>query len=203
MDDSQDRDPENGRAGDGSPGAPAIADADRIEAYLHGDSASFRELDGWIRREVEMRYPVLRGEADDICQTVHQKLLMNLRQGRFSGRSTLRTYVTAMAHHTAIDRLRRVYRDRALAVELPREGSSESPYTLLVALEERRILRQVVLLVPPACRLLWRMVLLDRLAYTQIAERLSIPPGTVKSRMWHCRRRALDLVERLRGRRSD
>ena len=179
-------------------------DARRVRSYLEGDERVFEEVHTWIRREIEVRYPVLRHESDDLCQTIHEKLLSKLRAGRFQHRSTLRSYTAGITHHTAISRIRRLYRERAVVQgwETTTHNVVDSPYRSLAALEEQQLLHQVVQRSSAACRALWHMIFIDRLSYEQIGRQLSIPPGTVKSRAWHCRRKALALLERLRLRRS-
>ena len=172
---------------------------ERIESYLAGEDATAREVDGWNRREIEICYPVLRSEMDDICQVVHGKVLENLQAGRFHHRSTLKTYIGRITHHTAIDCIRKRYRERSVPVNWMVETATtgENPYRSLAEMEEREMMRQVLLRSPASCRDLWRMVFLERLSYVDISQRLSIPSGTVKSRMWHCRRKAMALLERL------
>jgi RNA polymerase sigma-70 factor (ECF subfamily) len=174
-------------------------DRRRIESYLAGEAATAHEVDGWIRREIEICYPALWREADDIRQAVHGKLLENLRAARFQFRSTLKTYVGRITHHTAIDRIRKNHRERSVPADWRIESAStgENPYRSLAALEEQDLMDQVLLRSPAPCRELWRLVFLEQLSYAEIGRRLSIPPGTVKSRMWHCRRKALALLEQL------
>jgi RNA polymerase sigma-70 factor (ECF subfamily) len=137
---------------------------------------------------------------DDICQAVHGKLLESLRADRFQRQSTLKTYVGRITHYTAIDRIRRRYRERSISRDWVFQAtpSGDNPYKSLARMEERAMLRQVLLRSPPGCRELWRLVFVERLSYAEIGRRLSIPPGTVKSRMWHCRRKALALLEQLK-----
>ena len=181
----------------------AAADTRRIECYLRGDERTFREMDSWILSEMRSNYPALRAEHEDLCQVVHEKLLANRGGGRFHGRSTLRTYVSGIAHHTAIDRLRELYRERALArlYDPGHTGQPENPYRTVEAMDESKLLHQVLQALPASCRQLWHLALVGRLSYEEIGRQLSIPPGTVKSRMWHCRRRATELLERMRRRR--
>ena len=176
------------------------ADERRIHAYLEGDGAVAREIDTWIRKDIAVRYPILRPEIDDLSQSIHEKLFEKLKAGRFRRRSSLRTYVAGITHHTAISRIRGLYRERDLwrGWESRSAHVAPSAYQSLAELQERQLLHQVVQRSPETCRSLWRMVFIERLSYAEIGRRLSIPPGTVKSRMWHCRRKALALLERLR-----
>lgn len=176
----------------------------QIDAYLLGQPSAFEEVDGWIRSEIRRSYPRLGDELEDVSQTVHGKLLRNFRAGRYEGRSALRTYVTGIVHHTAIDRLRDLYRERALSEVLVHEPGpvQGNPYETADALDQSRLLHQVLLALPAACRELWRLVFVEKLSYAEIGARLSIPPGTVKSRMWHCRRKAMEAFDRLKRRLS-
>jgi DNA-directed RNA polymerase specialized sigma24 family protein len=61
------------------------------------------------------------------------------------------------------------------------------------------LLHQAVLALPAGCRELWFLVLVEKLSYEEVGAHLAIPPGTVKSRMFHCRRKLLDLLERAGG----
>jgi len=186
----------------GSPEVDRTAEAGRTRGYLAGETAAFAEVDRWVRSDLRRSYPRLGGELDDLCQTVHEKLLRELREGRFRGDSTLRTYVARITHYTAIDRLRELYRERALVTEFGAEQAeaTENPYEGLEEPDEGRMLHRVLLALPAGCRELWRLVLVEKLSYAEIGQRLAIPPGTVKSRMWHCRRKAMAALERLRAR---
>ena len=68
-------------------------------------------------------------------------------------------------------------------------------------LSQQQLLKQILLLVPAVCRQLWRMAYVETLGYAEIARRIDVPPGTVKSRMWYCRKRALALLQEI-GRES-
>jgi len=177
----------------------ATPDSSAIQKYLEGDEDAFREVDSWVRREIGARYPLLMHEVEDLCQSIHIKLLENLRSGRFHGRSALRTYVVGITHHTSIDRIRQVYRERVHGPGWdPLGGSvSESPYRSLADLQDKQVLHLAVLQAPDACKELWRMTYMEKLAYEEVARRLSIPPGTVKSRMWYCRRKLLAVIARI------
>jgi RNA polymerase sigma factor (sigma-70 family) len=182
------------------------ADADKLAAYLEGSAATFREVDDWVRGEIASRYPVLRPEIEDVAQAVHAKLVSNFREGRFLGLSSLRTYVASVAHYTAVDRIRSLYRDRAVFAQDPvyqDPPAQDNPYRSLQRLENGRLLSEAVRRSPAACRDLWRMVMLEKLSYDAIAKRLAIPSCTVKSRMWYCRKKVMSFLSRARGRREE
>ncbi len=182
--------------------APLSAEGDRslIDLFVDGDSATFKTVDSWIRMELRRSYPRLRGEHDDLAQTVHGKLLSNLREHRFEGRSSFRSYVAGIVSFTAIDRLRELYRQNELATAIAEEGSTvaSTPYAGSEPEDEPQLLRQILFGLPLECRSLWKLVYVDRLSYKRIAEKLEIAPGTVKSRMYKCRQKAMTALRRRR-----
>jgi RNA polymerase sigma factor (sigma-70 family) len=171
------------------------------EAYLEGDATAHGDVERWIQVEIRRTYPRLAGEVEDLCQSVHLRLWNSLTAGRFAGRSSLRSYVTGIVHHVAIDRLRQLYAERALTESLADEQGVEwpNPYRGIEAAVEDRRVHQLIQALPAPCLELWRMVFLEKLGYEEIARRLGIPAGTVKSRRWHCRQKAQAAFRRLRG----
>ncbi|MCP3978085.1 MAG: RNA polymerase sigma factor [bacterium] len=168
----------------------------QVDAYLAGDLATFREVDGWILATLRRHYARMGGEHEDVASIVHQKLLTILREGQFHGQSSLRTYVTRIVHHRAIDRIRQFRREQSLAESMPEESPHAGPDEGLERKDRLRLVQQALLALSQRCRELWRMVFVDKLSYDAIGEKLEIPPGTVKSRMFHCRRQASEYLEK-------
>jgi len=169
-------------------------DARLIEAYLAGRRRAVERVERWIAAELAARFPGLAARAEereDLCQTLHQRLLVNLRTGRFQGRSTLHTYVARITRYAAIDLLR--YRGRRPEDPAPDDGlrpsHEETPERAAEREERRREVARALNRAPDGCRRLWRLIFLDGLSYREVARRLGIPVGTVKSRAWTCRRR--------------
>ncbi len=183
------------------PGGQEGAERDRqlIEGYLAGREDSFLEIDAWILREVDRRYAALRMEREDLAQAVHVKLLRGLRAGSFRHGSSLRTFVLSVVHHTCIDALRRRYLDRAEEIGEDTPAAWGNPYRTVEGLDARRILHRLLHLSPEICRRLWRMIFLERLHYREIGGQLGIPAGTVKSRVFACRKKAMEIYRRLQG----
>lgn len=184
-----------------TPKSPTASDTSLARSYVAGDASTFREVDAWIRRQLEARYPTLRTEIDDVSQSVHVKLLENLHGGQFGGRSSLRTYVSAITHYTAIDRIRRDRAQRQAASDFAPEIriAASDPYRSLVNSQEGSRLHAALHQLDAACLEMWRMVFLERLSYAAIGTKLSIAAGTVKSRMWYCRQKFTAIVDSLRS----
>lgn len=178
----------------------ATGDREVIVRYLDGDSSTFGTVDAWIRTEIRASFPVLRDEGDDLTQAAHVKLVKALREERFRSHSSLKTYVVRLARYTCVDRIRA--RHRAPLFSLADESSaldgsvsSDTPYRRLFHAERHALLRQIVMLASARCRDLWWLAYVEQLSYDEIARRLSLPAGTIKSRMWACRQRALGLLD--------
>jgi RNA polymerase sigma-70 factor (ECF subfamily) len=170
-----------------------------VRRYLGGDVETVRLVESWIRRALDGRFDFPGPERQDLRQAVHVKLLANLRQERFRYESTLGTYVTRITHYTAIDYVRRKYRERQ-AGPVSETEPAEGPHEQLSRREETKSLYAALQQSSPECLELWRLIFVERLPYHEVAQRLGIPEGTVKSRAWHCRRKLVSVFERLRRR---
>lgn len=163
-------------------------DAALLEQLRRGDP---RALDGLIRRHGDRlyalaysmlgRHPQYRREAEDIVQ---ETLLGALKSAvRFEGRSSLSTWLSRiLANQVALFlRSRKVRRTdalpEALATHTPDPDAKLEVDQMLAVLSDEH--RQVIVLRE-----------LQGLSYDEIAEALSIPRGTVESRL-HRARQAL------------
>lgn len=137
-----------------------------IRRYLAGELDAIEEITRWI--DADLSACLIRRHADreDLRQAVHHKLLRNLRNNAYRQDASLRRYVSRIARFTTVD----LYR--------------------------RALLRIALAQCPAGCREMLHMVARQRLNYEQVARRLGIPLGTVKSRMWHCRRRLIQGMQR-------
>jgi|GEM_PF-907253 len=177
-----------------------LDDARLIESYLAGRPDAVDRIERWIGAELATRFPALAKrpeEREDLCQTLHGRLVANLRQGRFERRSTLRTYVSRITRYAAIDLLRyRSRRPEEQATEgTPPPVDDDTPERAAQREDRRRSILRALQRSPERCRELWRMIFLEGLGYREIARHQGIPEGTVKSRAWTCRRRLWELLE--------
>lgn len=124
-------------------------------------------------------------DADDACQEALLAVVRSLN--RFDGRSTFRTWSYRVATNACLDELRRRNRRPAPHGTLPdRPGASVDP---VGEVADRLTFEEAVALLAEDLRL--PVVLRDvvGLDYSEIAEALGIPPGTVRSRIARGRRR--------------
>jgi RNA polymerase sigma factor (sigma-70 family) len=94
--------------------------------------------------------------------------------------------------------VRQIRRQRMVMVALARQGEPETAGRAATERFDPELLHELLMTLSPACKELWRLTFLERQGYEEIARRLAIPEGTVKSRMWHCRQKAAAVLARLR-----
>ena len=65
----------------------------------------------------------------------------------------------------------------------------------VIAAEQRKTAYKVLMSLPKDCRRLWRMIFFGKRNYRQAAEKLGLSEGSIKRKMWECRRLARKKVE--------
>ncbi len=161
---------------------------------------------------VERHLPAVRrllaglfnGSAEDV-QDAEQEILAALHMGMpgFRFQSSFRTFLYRLCRNTAIDMLRAKGRERKRVEAAAREArtrnglSEEStfdPDTSLVLEERRRALLGAVASLAPEERVLVVLKESEGMAVEEISRLLSIPVGTVKSRLFRIREKLARLL---------
>lgn len=148
-----------------------------------------RELFSYLRRYV--------GDAEmaaDVFQATF--LQLHLKCGQFQKGRRLRPWLYTIATNQAIDAQRRNRRHRMVSLDSISGGDDDvvklldlmasnelGPDEQIGLLEDRDWVRQAVLDLPEHLRCVVTLVYYQGLKYREAAESLSIPVGTVKSRM--------------------
>lgn len=172
-------------------------DSDHIARLLDGDPETVAAVRSWIRLAFRPYRARLSDDLEDLEQDVLLQLIEALRQGRFHGRCSFRTYVKTYVVHKSIDRLRAAGRRETVAVdELDLPSDAASALDAVVRSENVRVALAVLEEMPEACRELWRM-LLGGMRYQEMSRRLGISEGTLRVRVLRCRQRALESRRRL------
>jgi RNA polymerase sigma-70 factor (ECF subfamily) len=140
------------------------------------------------------RYLRSRELAEDVCQRTF--LQVYLKQDAFQEGRRLRPWIYRIATNQAIDALRRARRHRAVSLnytshETPGNGGLiddvaarvPSPITSLVRREDSTWSRRAVAGLPQRLRRVVELVFFQGLTYREASESLTLPLGTIKSRM--------------------
>ncbi len=192
---------EHQRQNDAEPGPrTAWSDEKLLLKYRDcGDRPAFEEL---VRRYERELYGYLRhylGNAE-MAEDVFQQtfLQVHLKCDQFESHRKLRPWLYAVATNQAIDFRRRSRRHRMASLDRRIGGEAESESGLFVDLfdspergpveesqssEQRDAVRRAVDSLPEQTRQVVLLVYFQGLKYREAAEVLSIPVGTVKSRL--------------------
>ncbi len=161
-----------------------------IEDYLGGEPSALRLVDGWIQTVLEQGFRRLQRDWDDLRQEVRVRVLRNLRQGDFDGRSALRTYVHRITKNVCIDSIRRARsrRAREAGARSDPAAAHDPPSSGYLA---REILEKVLEGLSPEERRLLHQVHFEHHSYAELAAMMGISEGAVKVRVHRCRRHLL------------
>lgn len=172
-----------------------------------GDELAWHELVRTHTRKVfgiAYRFTGRVDEAEDLTQEVFVKVYQMLARyreadGSFGG------WLATVARNQAIDHYRRrrqerSRRDEDVAVLERAPASEEHPVEGLARQERARLVHRGLRALPAELRLPLILCDLQGLSYETIATELSVPLGTVKSRINRAR---LELAKRLAGRRAE
>jgi len=177
--------------------APAAPDeAHLIAAFLAGRREAVATVDGWLGRAAASYRRRLGDHFDDVMQDVRLEVTRLLRDGRFRGESSLKTYLWRVTAHTCLDRIRAG--NRWSFVEYDAETAEVAdPAAMRVAQPagwspERDLLLRVLAEMGEECRRLWRMVI-EGLSYREMSAETGISEGALRVRVLRCRRRAQEV----------
>lgn len=126
-------------------------------------------------------------EAEDLTQDIFVKVFKSLES--FDRRANFQTWLISVSRNLCIDHYRSVRRERE-SVDRSIDATDLSPVSPdagpMAGLEQRdrvALLRQALSALPPTLRTAVILRDLQELSYQEIADRLRLPEGTVKSRI--------------------
>lgn len=176
------------------------ADRKLIQRFLAGDEVALATVEGWLFRAAWPYRQRLSGDWPDLQQDIRTEVVRLLREDRFRGESSLKTYLWRVANHACLDRLRQRHRRRWLELADPLEPDlppAAAPGDEPAARQETRdLLRRVLDQMPEDCRELWQM-LVAGLSYREMSTRTGASEGALRVRVLRCRKKAVAARHRL------
>lgn len=175
-----------------------VADDKRlVELTLAGDHAAFEYLFnryGEAIRRLFLQRSTSPDDTDDLLQETFIKVYVNLH--RYSPRYTFGQWVYTIARNTHIDFERRRQEDISIDEKFsaPAAGTP-SPEESLINLQQRTQIERYIEMLPEQYRPLFTMRFLEDYSYEEIAEKLHLPMGTVKTRIHRARERMCTLIK--------
>ncbi len=186
--------------------APQPTDIDRlIEQCLDGDQVAWEQIvrQHW-RKVFNVAYKFVGSheQAEDLTQEIFLKIFRSL--ATFDRRANFQTWLVSVSRNLCIDHYRSVRKERqtidrdVAADDLAPAAATASPLAVLENRDLAATLRQALQALPPSLRTAVLLRDLQELSYLEIAERLGLPEGTVKSRINRGRHELARQVQRLR-----
>ena len=159
---------------------------EQIRSFTRGEAANFAQF--YEQQQARIRSVVFRmcGGADleDLVQESFVRTWTSLSQ--FKGQSKLSTWVYRIAVNTALDHLRKEKRVRAQSQDLVLEKrASKNQEENFI--EEESVTRALASL-DEKHRSVFVLHVFEEQSLDEIANILSLPEGTVKSRLFHARK---------------
>jgi RNA polymerase sigma-70 factor (ECF subfamily) len=176
-----------------------------IERCLCGDQSAWEQIVRLHWRKVfNLAYKFVGSheQAEDLAQEIFLKVFRSL--GTFDRRANFQTWLVSVGRNLCIDHYRSVRKERetidrdVTAEDLSPAAVTRSPLASLENQDLAAMLRRALQAVPPALRVAVLLRDLQDLSYDEIAGRLHLPEGTVKSRINRGRRELARQIVRLR-----
>jgi RNA polymerase sigma-70 factor (ECF subfamily) len=167
-----------------------------VERVAAGDRVAMQLL--YTRNHLRVYRFVLRlvndaATAEDLTSDVFLDVWKHA--GRFEGRSQVSTWILSIARYKAVDALRRRANDpldEEIAKEFP--DAADNPELIVQKQNESAILRECLTQLSPAHREIIDLVYYHEKSIAEVAEIIDAPQNTVKTRMFHARKRVAALL---------
>jgi RNA polymerase sigma-70 factor (ECF subfamily) len=192
-----------GRSAD-QEGVPLAADA-LIERCLNGDQAAWETIVRLYWRKVfnvAYKFVGRHDLAEDLTQDVFLKLYKSL--DTFDRRANFQTWLISVSRNLCIDHYRSVRKERETinrdvdSSELAAVSHDTAADTRLEQRDRVLLLRQALDKLAPTLRTAVMLRDIQELSYQEIADRLRLPEGTVKSRINRGRTELARQIQKLR-----
>jgi len=165
------------------------------QEVLRGNQEAFRALVARYQRlvaSVAWRFGIRPGEIEDVVSEVFFKVYRNLN--RYRPAHPFSTWLYRLTVNHLVDRARRARRE-GTRMELPEQIVDETPSVRdgLLENERARLLRAALGAIDPKYREVLALVYVEGLKVEEASRLLSVPQGTVKTRLM----RGRDALRRL------
>ena len=161
-----------------------------IERCLKGDQSAWQTIVGLYWRKVfniAYKFVGRHDEAEDLAQDVFLKLFKSLKT--FDRRANFSTWLISVSRNLCIDHYRSMRREHEVVARgvdvasLSKASPIDSPQVMLERRDRLGLLRAALDKLAPSLRTAVMLRDIQELSYHEIAERLGVPEGTVKSRI--------------------
>ena len=186
------------------PAPPPTVDA-LIERCLAGDQQAWEQIVRLHWRKVfnvAYKFVGKHDQAEDLTQDIFLKIFRSLDS--FDRRANFQTWLISVSRNLCIDHYRSVRKERETIDrdidpgDVTPISAEVSPYAALEARDRVTLLREALGTLPDTLRTAVLLRDIQELTYQEIADRLQLPEGTVKSRINRGRTELARQIRRLR-----
>lgn len=171
-------------------------DRQLVARVLEGDDAAFEYLFNRYRDAIYRLFVQRLGgvnDADDLLQETFIKVYINLH--RYRPDYTFGQWAYTIARNTFIDYVRRRQEDLPIDERFAAPASnSPTPEESFINLQQRRQIEHYLERLSPRYRELIVMRFFDEYSYEEIAAKLSLPLGTVKTQIHRAREQMCRMI---------
>ncbi len=177
-----------------------------IQRCLKGDQAAWDVIVRQYWRKVfnvAYKFVGKHDEAEDLAQDIFLKIFKSL--DTFDSRANFQTWLISVSRNLCIDHYRSVRKERETidrdvdTNELAPAAREPGPIAALEQADRVALLRKALAALPATLRKAVLMRDIQELSYQEIADKLRLPEGTVKSRINRGRTELARQVKKLRG----
>ncbi len=168
-------------------------DRSLVHRCRQGEDEAWRELvDRYGQRvySVAYHFTLKREDAEELSQEIFLKIFENLE--RYDGGFPLIAWIVSLSRNLCIDRYRRRKREKSFRfvsddAVMPLLRSQDDPAADALKKERTKMLFSALAEIPEDLAEILVLRDLEGLAYDEIGRALSLPEGTVKSRLFRAR----------------
>jgi RNA polymerase sigma-70 factor (ECF subfamily) len=179
-------------------------DVQLVASCLSEEQGAWDELYTRYRRKVfNIAYQFVGkfDEAEDLTQEIFIKVFRALE--RFDAEGNFQQWLIRISKNHSIDHYRRRRKDREMLLEGSLQldmtpSKTRNPYRALELNERAAMFKRALTRLPPILRTCLTLRELEGLSYQEIASKLDVPEGTVKSRINRARSEMNRLVGKMR-----
>jgi RNA polymerase sigma-70 factor, ECF subfamily len=177
-----------------------------IKRCLKGDQLAWEQIVRQYWRKVfnvAYKFVGKHDEAEDLTQDIFLKIFKSLQT--FDRRANFQTWLISISRNLCIDHYRSVRKERETidrdvdANELSPASPEISPVAAIEQQDRVMLLREAMAALPETLRAAVLMRDIQELSYQEIANKLRLPEGTVKSRINRGRTELARQIRKLRG----
>ncbi len=174
-----------------------VAEDRRLAALaLEGDDTAFAHLFNRYRdaiRQLLVQRTGSADDADDLLQETFIKVYLHL--DRYNAAYSFGQWVYTIARNTFIDYVRRRSEELPIDERFSAPASSApNPEESVIHSQQHAQIERYLSMLPPHYGRLIALRLFDEYSYEEIAEQLSLPLGTVKTRIHRAREQLCRLI---------